>query len=231
MASRTPKTKSPPVTNTKEPTPQKSTRISPSTEERDLLKSLFGMAPPLAPDPPGTRFAQRDLGPGGLGVGPTVSGGSDFMDLDQDIWDSMTEATGSESKEPGPDIPTPAKSSSTEPQTTSTFEERLAIFCQKLGVKVPTLEEAHASTLRWSRVGKLERVGRSVVILSPEKKPNEEDREDRSVVNPGRPQLVTPEYEAQVKAEWRAQSLKDHGPEWVEKHFEAEWERTKDLLL
>ena len=36
---------------------------------------------------------------------------------------------------------------------------------------------------------------------------------------------------AEIKEEWRQWALQQHGAGWVARHFEAEWERTKHMIL
>ncbi len=36
---------------------------------------------------------------------------------------------------------------------------------------------------------------------------------------------------AEIREEWRQWALGHHGEAWVNSHFEAEWERTKHLIL
>ena len=96
------------------------------------------------------------------------------------------------------------------PKTTRTWDEQFAAFCRVLGVPVPTVEEAREEGPKhFVNSGEI-RAGLTIVTF----------------VNPGRSQLVTPEYEAQVKAEYRAEH-----PEMSEEQHEAEWQRVKHSLL
>ncbi|MBV12448.1 MAG: hypothetical protein CMN21_24920, partial [Rubinisphaera sp.] len=36
---------------------------------------------------------------------------------------------------------------------------------------------------------------------------------------------------AEIREEWRQWALSHHGEAWVRNHFEAEWERTKHMIL
>ena len=104
----------------------------------------------------------------------------------------------------------PKTTSSNEPQTTPTWDEQFAAFCRVLGVPVPSLEEAREEGPKhFVNSGEI-RAGQTLVTF-----------EARNPV-----QLVTPEYEAQVKAEYRAEH-----PEMSEEQHEAEWQRVKHYLL
>ncbi len=104
----------------------------------------------------------------------------------------------------------PKTTSSNEPQTTPTWDEQFAAFCRVLGVPVPNVEEAREEGPKhFVNSGEI-RAGQTLVTF-----------EARNPV-----QLVTPEYEAQVKAEYRAEH-----PEMSEEQHEAEWQRVKHYLL
>ena len=99
---------------------------------------------------------------------------------------------------------------STEPQTTSTLEEQLQAFCDALGVSVPTQQEVDENFHALQEFTGEDRSGTSVVSFSLTSQSEE----------------VTPEYEAQVKAEQR-----ELHPEMSPERFEAEWQEHKGLLL
>ena len=94
-----------------ESTPQSSMRVSPSSEEKSILRALFSISAPLMPDAVRWSDVPTTQGPGpgpqldkwGMSLGPTVSGGSDFMDLPEEAWASMNSTTESPATEPSQD--------------------------------------------------------------------------------------------------------------------------------
>ena len=104
----------------------------------------------------------------------------------------------------------PTQTSFSEPQKTSTWAEAFTVLCQKLRVEEPTLEEALENGPKFDVYSGEDRAGRTLVSFG--------------VKDPT--QRVTPEYEAEVKAEYRAEH-----PEMPEEHFEAAWQRDKHYLL
>ena len=104
----------------------------------------------------------------------------------------------------------PTQTSSPEPPTTSTWAEAFTVLCQELGVEEPTLEEALADFQDSFVHSGEDRAGRTLVSFG--------------VKDPT--QRVTPEYEAEVKAEYRAEN-----PEMDQALFDAAWERDKSILL